>query len=252
MRSAVPVGIGLAGSGRRSVRIRSMTLVVAHRGASADAPENTVAAFRLARTLGADWVELDVRLTADGATAVIHDPCLADGRSVSQLRRSELPASVPTLAAALEACAGMGVNVELKNERGGNRIKPSRFARLLGEELVSSGFAGPVLVSSFDPVTIEAVRAAHPALPTGFLYAVPLPADDLISTVVAAGHQAIHPQHSIVDAALVTAAHAAGIAVNVWTVDDAVRMGELLDLGVDALITNTVAGARSVVASRQR
>ena len=71
---------------------------MAHRGASAAAPENTVEAFRLARELGADWVELDARLSADGVVVVHHDAHLADGRMLVDLTLDEMPDSVPSLA----------------------------------------------------------------------------------------------------------------------------------------------------------
>ena len=83
------------------------------------AGENTVASFRAARALGADGVELDVRRTADGALAVVHDAHLADGRAVVDTVRAELPAGVPELADVLDACAGLAlVNVEIKNWPG--------------------------------------------------------------------------------------------------------------------------------------
>src|SRR3954465_13219995 len=92
-----------------------MVKVIAHRGASAAAPENTVEAFRLARELGADMVELDARRTADGQVIVHHDAHLADGRAIVELSRSELPTHVCDLADALDACEGMQVNIEIKN-----------------------------------------------------------------------------------------------------------------------------------------
>src|SRR5262245_26247516 len=91
------------------------TLVIAHRGASAAFPETTVEAFEAAGRLGADWVELDVRRTADGLLAVHHDARLGDGRALVELSRSALPAAVPDLGEALAACDGLGVNVEIKN-----------------------------------------------------------------------------------------------------------------------------------------
>ena len=77
------------------MKISRPRLVIGHRGASADSPENTLAAFRLAAAQGADWVELDVRLTTDSELAVLHDPYLPDGRPVFDLARSELPPDVP-------------------------------------------------------------------------------------------------------------------------------------------------------------
>ncbi len=88
---------------------------MAHRGASEDHPPgNTVEALAAAGLLGADWVELDVRLTADGALAVHHDPELPDGRRIIDLPAARLPVWVPLLGPALDATAGLGVNVEIK------------------------------------------------------------------------------------------------------------------------------------------
>src|SRR3954469_9348848 len=91
------------------------TEIFAHRGASVAFVENTVDAFRGARALGATWVELDVRRTADGGLAVHHDAHLVDGRAIVDLPAEQLPSHVPSLAEALEACAPLGVNVEIKN-----------------------------------------------------------------------------------------------------------------------------------------
>ncbi|MCP4851204.1 MAG: glycerophosphodiester phosphodiesterase, partial [Actinomycetia bacterium] len=93
-------------------------LVVAHRGASYDRTENTVEAFVEARVQGADWVELDVRLSADDVLMVHHDAHLADGRLVREVRAADAPDHIPNLAEAFEACDGMGVNVEVKNLPG--------------------------------------------------------------------------------------------------------------------------------------
>src|SRR4051812_46337033 len=92
-----------------------MVRVIAHRGASAAAPENTIEAFRLARELGADWVELDARRTADGQVIVHHDAELPDGRVIVEVQRVDLPPSVCDLTDALDACEGMRINIEIKN-----------------------------------------------------------------------------------------------------------------------------------------
>src|SRR3954451_1790565 len=91
------------------------TAIIAHRGASAAFAENTVEAFRGAAALGANWVELDVRRTADGALAVHHDAHLPDGRAIVDMLAADLPEPVPSLSEALDACAPLGVNVEIKN-----------------------------------------------------------------------------------------------------------------------------------------
>ena len=92
-----------------------MTLVIAHRGASKAAHENTLRAFFLAKEFRADWIELDVRRTQDGRLAVHHDAHLADGRVLCDTPADELPRHVPELAAALDACSPLGINIEIKN-----------------------------------------------------------------------------------------------------------------------------------------
>src|ERR687897_597393 len=93
-----------------------VTLVIGHKGAAGLAPENTLAAIRVARDVGADGVELDVRRTADGALAVHHDAELPDGRVVATTGWSELPDDVPDLDAVLDISQGLAmVNVEIKN-----------------------------------------------------------------------------------------------------------------------------------------
>src|SRR4051812_14055963 len=130
-------------------------LVIGHRGASAARPENTVEAFRHAAELGADWVELDVRRTADGALVVHHDAELPDGRLIVALDAGELPPSVASLDQAMTACAGLGVNVEIKNSAGDPDFDPDqRVARAVAALLVDPPPAwrldlDRILVSSF-------------------------------------------------------------------------------------------------------
>ena len=104
--------------------------VIAHRGASRAAPENTVAAFRRAAEMGAQAVELDVRRTGDGALVVHHDAASRPTavRSASSPAPTS-PTHVPAFAAALDACAGMWVNVEIKNDPRRTRLRPDRFDR---------------------------------------------------------------------------------------------------------------------------
>jgi glycerophosphoryl diester phosphodiesterase len=227
-----------------------VTIVIAHRGASADAPENTVAAFHLARAQGADWVELDARRTRDGKIAVHHDARLDVGTNLVEIDLDRLPATVCDLPTALDACVPMSVNIEIKNLP----IDPDHDPT----ELVAAGVVaevqrrrshGEVLVSSFSRATIDRVRELDAAIPTAFLFLGP-PDDDpfaLAADVAAAGHVALHPYDLAVDARMMAAAREHGLAVNVWTVDDPVRMAALIDLGVDGICTNVPAVARGVV-----
>jgi glycerophosphoryl diester phosphodiesterase len=214
-------------------------LIVAHRGASrAEKPGNTVAAFERARELGADWVELDVRFTSDRAHAVHHDAELPDGRPICELPAASLPSFVPLLEVALSSCEGMGVNVEIKNSPDDVDFDP---ARSLAESVVAEleGFARErVLVTSFDLVTVDRVRALDPSVRTGLLA---FELDDtarVIDVAASRGHVAINPWDPFVDETFMALARDAGLDVNVWTVNDAERMRELIELGVDAIITD--------------
>ncbi|MCP5029454.1 MAG: glycerophosphodiester phosphodiesterase [Actinomycetia bacterium] len=225
-----------------------MTLVVAHRGASAHAPENTVEAYRLARELGADWVELDVRRTADDVLVVHHDASLVDERVIRKTIADELPDSVPTLLEAIEACDGMGINIEIKNAPD----DPDYDAEHQVSEAVAGLIAAyelhdRILVSSFDIGAVDRIRALDPAIPTGWLVFAPSDPASIIERTVAHGHQAVNPHTVLTDRALLRRAREAGLAVYVWTVDDGDRMAELIELGVDGIITNRPDIARSVV-----
>ncbi|MGI8756920.1 MAG: glycerophosphodiester phosphodiesterase [Acidimicrobiales bacterium] len=226
-----------------------MVQIIAHRGASAAAPENTVEAFTLARQLGADWVELDARRTADGHIVVHHDAHLPDGRAVVDTNRADLPDQVCSLADALDACAGMGVNIEIKNWPADVDFDPEEsvaaaVATLVGERSQQA----EVLVSCFHEPTLARVRDLDSSIATAWLYlADDRPADELAAAMAVAGHSALHPWDGSADQGLVDAAHAHGLAVNVWTVDDPDRMAALVALGVDGLCTNVPDVARRVL-----
>jgi glycerophosphoryl diester phosphodiesterase len=215
-----------------------MPEIIAHRGASRQRPENTVAAFARARELGAGWVELDVRLTADEELAVHHDGVLADGRPVGSVAASELPAGVPLLAEALEACAGMGVHIEIKNEPGVPGYRPDgSTADIVAAALGPANrhrFAGPTVISSFDLVTVD--RARRVRLETAWLT---MSADDAtLDTLLAHCHHRLHPWDGAVTEAVVVACRARAVAVNVWTVDDPECIRQLAAWGVDGICTN--------------
>ena len=231
----------------------SAPLVVAHRGASAAAPENTLAAFRLAMEQGATVVECDVHLSADGVPVVIHDERVertTNGRGgVSDLTLTQLQVldagswhdrrftgeRIPTLDATLALCAQRArVFVELK--RGGGQA-------LVDAALASIARSGcDVAVISFGPAEVAGVARARPDLALGFLVGKAQMAEHGAPRAVAVagelGAGFISPHHEAVDAALVEAARAKGLPVSVWTVDDAARMHALSDLGIDAITTN--------------
>lgn len=218
---------------------RKAPRIVAHRGASKAARENTIEAFTLARTLGAAMVELDVRRTSDNALAVHHDPSI-DGIPIVTMTRSELPSWVPLLHEALDACEGMDVNIEIKNDESEPDFDPSRsLSKAVVKLLADRGDAARMLVSSFDRDTIRAVRVLDPTLRTGYLFTVPtLPLDEFFSGLADEGHVAIHPHRFASSAEIVAAAHKVGLEVNTWTVDNPEEMLRLAANGIDSVITN--------------
>ncbi len=222
--------------------------VIAHRGASADRPENTVDAFVEAGRQGADGVELDVRPTSDRRLVVCHDVAFADGRAVSATAFDDVPAGICDLRRALEACGTMLVNVEIKNGEGEPGFDRSGW---LAEETlrVISEVSPPggVLVSSFDPDILDTVRGLPDAPPTGLLVLSADQPRDALAAAADAGHEAVHPWDGSVDEDLVARARDARLALNVWTVDDPGRVRELARWGVDAIITNRPASTRAAI-----
>lgn len=228
-----------------------MTLVIAHRGASSNHPPgNTVDAFRAARTLGADWVELDVRRTRDQRFAVHHDAELPDGRVIAGLDGSELPGWVPSLADAIEASDGMGVNIEIKNSPDDADFDPSRWLSEAVVGVVGAADRSRFLVTSFDAASLERVREVDPTIPVGLLawdLEDPRPAIDQAARM---GCRAINPWDGFVDSRFVGACRSVGLEVNVWTVNDPERMRQLIDMGVTGIITDQPDLLRAVVDGR--
>ncbi len=221
-----------------------LTLVFAHRGAGPNGPEreNTVPAFLAAAALGADGVELDLRRAAGASLVVHHDPVLDDGREIWRLAPGELPSEVPSFGEALEACAGLVVNVEVKNLPGEPDFDPGEgVARAAAAACRRAG--SPVVFSSFSLACLAALRRADAGAELGWL-TVPADPAEAVATARRLGLGALHPFEACVDAALVEAAHGAGLGLRAWTVDDPTRLSELGRLGVDAVITNEVSLAR--------
>jgi glycerophosphoryl diester phosphodiesterase len=233
---------------------RDRPLIIAHRGASAVAPQNTLAAFRKAMELGADGVELDVQLSADGAVVVIHDLTVdktTDGTGrVAEKTLAKLKAldagirfspqfageHIPTLSQVFEALEGkLLVNVELKDFNP----RSSVLAAPVVEVVRKYAMEKRVLFSSFNPFALRAVKRLAPQIPAGLLYAPNL-AIYLRRAWLApfVPHEARHPESSMVTARTMKWYRAHGLHVNVWTVDDPAEMRRLMALGVDGIITN--------------
>jgi len=248
-------------------------LVVAHRGASAVYPENTLESFEGAIEAGADMVELDVRLTADHVPIVLHDAdvslttdgsgfvhqlTLAEVKALDASRGGSPPVRIPTLREALDTLSGrVGVDIELKNLPGEPSFDyPREMASHAVLELLDTvGFVGPVLVSSFSWLSIERVRELAPDLPTGFITTALI--DPLAALVYARskGHAWVLPQAPAVLSAgenFVRLAHDSGLRVGTWTIDDPDVIAELFGMGVDAVATNDPASAIPARDARRR
>jgi glycerophosphoryl diester phosphodiesterase len=220
--------------------------VIAHRGASRAERENTIEAFRRAAEMGADAAELDVRRTIDEVLVVHHDAHLADGRVIAATVSSSLPDHVPTLASALDACAGMWVNIEIKNDPSNPDFDPTeRVAEATMALLADRGEPDRWLISSFRMETVDRCRAIDPSIRTAWLTA-PVP-DDVVELLQLHGHVALHPWVLTLTRDVVDRCHAAAIEVNTWTCDDPERMRELIAWGIDGICTNLPDVALEVV-----
>jgi glycerophosphoryl diester phosphodiesterase len=225
--------------------------VQAHRGSPDTAlgvRENTLESFFRARQLGADGVELDVRMTADGAVVVHHDPVIAGLGPICELTAGELPDVVPLLPPVLDACLGLTVNIEIKNLPGEPGFDPedSLVAEVIGL-VEATGRASDVVISSFWPDSLVAARAAGPEIPTGLLLAGWFDPAEAVRAAVSRGCTSLHPHVDLVSAGLVDEAHDAGLSVAVWTVNDRAVLQTMVEIGVDTVITDDVALALAVL-----
>jgi glycerophosphoryl diester phosphodiesterase len=228
--------------------VTTLTSVFAHRGCTEGCVENTLDAFAEARRRGADGVELDVRLTADGALAVHHDAEIPGLGPICALGVADLPASVPLLADALAASEGMVVNVEIKNApQDPGWDEGEAVAAFTAAAIDEAGWTERVIVSSFQPATLRAVQVADGRLALGVLWGWAIDPGPALAEAVEAGFRAVHPFVTTVTADLVDRAHAAGLAVNVWTVNAPHDLEAMVALGVDAVITDRIADALAAV-----
>jgi glycerophosphoryl diester phosphodiesterase len=226
--------------------------VIAHRGASRAEPENTVAAFRRAATLRSDAVELDVRRTRDGVLVVHHNPGLPDGRTIVEVDSAHLPVSIPTLDAALDACAGMWVNVEIKNDHNEPDFDPhDHIADRTMQALIARGEPERWLISSFRIETVDRCRgiADTAAVPIRTAWLTTVVPEGTPAMLVERGHVALHPWVAVLSRDVVDECHAAGLQVNTWTCDDPERMRQLVEWGIDGICTNVPDVALEVLRS---
>jgi glycerophosphoryl diester phosphodiesterase len=249
-----------------------VTLVVAHRGANAAAPENTMEAYRLAVEMGADAVELDVHLTADGKLVLMHDETVERttdltepiaSMTLKQLRAADagyrFEASdgsfpfrgkglkVPTLEEALTWLPdGTGLVVEVK----ARAATAPTLAALRGSRVRA---AGAVSLISFDEQVIEEARRLDPEIPTGYLLVPSQPIEPAMMYAVEHGHAAVHPYEGdlgLDPEPILSVARAFGRLVGCYVVNDPIRMQQLAALGLWGFVTDAPDVGRQALGPR--
>ena len=255
---------------REAQQARRRTLVLGHRGASSEAPENTLAAFDLALRQGADGIEFDVRFSADGIPVVIHDARLerttsgrgrVDALGARELRRLDAGAwfneryparakagfrslKVPLLAETLawakeRSCVAY---LEIKRERDSN----GGFEEKVLEAIREARVPDRVVVISFQPEILERLRKLDDGIALGLDCTRPLLA---IRRAQLAGAGVVLPLGALVTRRFVERAHARGLQVAPWGVETPRAWRRLLEIGIDALITNRPAALRKLADS---
>ncbi len=232
-------------------------LIIGHRGASAEAPENTLAAFALAQEQGADGIEFDVQLSADGWPVIIHDSKLdrtTNGRGqVQQLTLAQLQAldagegqSIPTLDEVFETLGpNFLYNVELKTAA----LRDTGLAAAVADRIQSHHVENQTVVSSFNPLAVRWARR-HLTQSTWVAHLSYKPALKFKHSLIPV--QAVHPYYRMVDAAYMAWARKNGWRVHVWTVDDPAEAQRLANLGVHAIITNQPKLIRNALVSHEK
>jgi len=219
--------------------------LIAHRGASAEAPENTLAAFQRAADLRVDAFEFDVRLTADGLVVVHHDPTLdrttpltgpVRARTLAELRAAT---AVPTLDEVLGAFPTMPVLIELKEVEGQEKVR---------DVILRHGAANRAVVASEHHDALACFRDGR--------FLVGASRKDILRGVIRAALRirsrrvdcraySVPVRHGaipVVTRRFIADAHAVGVPVHIWTVDDPTEAARLRALGANGILTNDPAG----------
>lgn len=222
--------------------------IVAHRGASRERPENTLAAFTRAVELGADAAELDVHRTADGVIVVHHDPEVAGAGAISSLTAARVAGlrvrgePIPTLA---EVFAAVGDRLRLYVELKGGDTVPGALAVIATDRAAGTHRVDRSAVHCFDHRLVAQAASLDRSVARGVLE-VSYPVDP---TAAARPMDArdLWRHRDFIDEAFVRAAHAEGRRVVAWTVNDATLMRRFAAWGVDAVCTDDVALARETL-----
>lgn len=232
-------------------------VVMAHRGASAVAPENTLVAYEKAIEMGADYAELDVRQTKDGAIVLMHDKTVYRTTGVKgfvwdftldELKQLEAGSwfgeefrgePIPTLEEVIRQVKGrMKLNIEVKiseNEPG--------IVQKVVDIIRAEGFSEECIITSFDMETVKTFKAIAPNLRTGLIFD-----KEYRSDVFEGNWEILSSNHELVDETFMQLARNSGKKIYAWTVNDREEMLRLIGLGVDGIITNKPDLLKSVLA----
>ena len=222
----------------------------AHRGASALAPENTLAAFQAAVDRGCSWIGTDLRLTADDVPVLLHDASLdrtTSGRGdlgkmpLAQVQRLDAGGwfgrtfrgeRIPTLAEALEWSRGRcGLNLEIKEE-----LRPVDLIEQVARIVRGERALDRILFSSFRVADLRRLRGAF--LRARIAWLASRNSRGLTALVRREGISALHPKDALVSRRIVRRCHRFGLAVHVWVVNRRARLLELDSMGVDGVMTD--------------
>jgi glycerophosphoryl diester phosphodiesterase len=223
-------------------------MVIAHRGASSYAPENTLAAFDLALRMGIHQIELDVHFSSDGHIVVIHDDTVdrttngsgpVASKTLAELRGLDAGSwfgdrfageRIPMFGEVLERYKGRAhIHTEIKG-------RVERLAQRTADLVREYGMMDQVTITSFQKVRLEEVRDYAPEFPTGWL--VTEASDEVVAQARVLGLTQICPQANTVTPELVRRLHAEGFAVRAWDVADEALMRQVVEAGADGMTVN--------------
>lgn len=231
--------------------------VIAHRGASGSAPENTMAAFRKAVEFGAGFIETDLQLSRDARLVAVHDDTLdrttngsgpVSAKALHELRQLDAGSwfrapdqqaphpfageRIPTIEEILAFGREHEIGLHLEIKPTG----PSGAEHAIVGALHASGEIARSVVLSFSPSVLKRVRQLEPLVMTGFLFSERFPA--AVATAVEAGARQLLPRTDRVTHDLVTEAHAHDLKVVTWTANSPEEMQRMISAGVDGIITD--------------
>ncbi len=228
--------------------------VQAHRGASAIAPENTIAAFRAAAEAGAKWVELDVALSADGTLVVIHDDSVdrtSSGKgSLGALSAAQIGAldggswfdprfageRIPTLAETIKALGELGLSANVEIKQHPHHQSLDQLVRAVQADIGKRSADTRIMISSFDPEALKAMHALEPDLEMAMLWE--RPPEDWADQLAAIPATTIHMHFKALSIGMLEETTKRGIKVRAWTCNDPVQLVSFWGAGLTGVITD--------------